>query len=162
MSDPTVRTKSKRQLVFALVAVATVAVAAWWVWALTGWREVTVPLDTEFALQLSRKQSHPFLAEFQRKVSILRSGRHAATLGYPQDTGGGFPMEVRLYADQQRRLVRLTDHLYDRLIDLDTGRFVEDATPPEGKEFSSFVAETNLPPLRRTFEIGRSLEALQR
>jgi hypothetical protein len=83
-------------------------------------------------------------------------------LEYPQDTGGGFPMQVRLYADQHRRLVRLTDHLYDRLIDLDTGRFVEDATPPEGKDFSSFVAETSLPPLSRTFEIGRSLEALQR
>ncbi len=162
MSDPTVRTNAKPKLVFALVAVATVAVAAWCVWSLTGWREVTVLLDTEFALRLSRKQSHPFLAEFQRKVSILRSGRRAATLEYPQDTGGGFPMQVRLYADQQRRLVRLTNHLYDRLIDLDTGRFVEDATPPEGKDFSSLVAEANLPPLRRTFEIGRSLEALQR
>ena len=67
-------------------------------------------------------------------------------------------MLIRFYADDTHRVVRLTDSLVDRLIDLRTGKFVPEDTPPEGKEYSSFVREAELPPLRRSVEIGRNLK----
>ena len=109
----------------------------------------------------SRKPSHPILAEYQRRVAVLHSGQSLATLSYPGDTGGGFPMQVRFYADTTRRVVRVTDRLYDRLIDLRTGEFVADESPPDGKEFSSAVRDAALPPLRRSVEIGRDMEVVQ-
>jgi hypothetical protein len=126
------------------------------------WQSVTVPLDSESTLRVSRKHTHPFLAEYQREVTVFHSGQRLATLPYPHDPGGGFPMQVRFYADATRRVVRITDRLYDRLIDLRTGQFVADETPPEGKESDSFIRETALPTLRRSVEIGSDMQLVQR
>ena len=121
-----------------------------------------MPLDSEFSLRVSRKASHPFLAEYDRKLTVIRSGRALGTLNYAKDTGGGFPMQVRFHADSTRRLVRVTDYLGDRLIDLHTGRYVDDQTPPEGKESSSAVRDATLPTLRRSVEIDRDMQVVQR
>ncbi len=150
----------KARLAFGLaLAGGVLAVAGWWAGRI-GWQSVTVPLDPGHSLRFSCRPSHPFLAEYRRKVTILQTGRRTITLDYPQDAGGGFPIVIRDYDQGDRRLVRLTDALYDRLIDLNAGEFVPDQTPPEGKEFSSFVNEADLPTPRTTIRIGRGLEVL--
>src|SRR6218665_2173673 len=55
------------------------------------WVSVTVPLDAESSLIVSLKHSHPFLAEYRREVTVIRSGERLEALDYPKDTGGGFP-----------------------------------------------------------------------
>ena len=127
-----------------------------------GWQAVSVQLDETSAVNINRKQSHPHLAEYVRLVTVIRAGRELAALEYPRDTGGGFPMQIRFYADSNRELVRLTDALADRLIDLRTGKFVADETPLEGKESTSAVREAELPALKRAFELGTDMKLVEK
>jgi hypothetical protein len=70
-------------------------------------------------------------------------------------------MQIRFYADSTRRVVRITDGLYDRLIDLKSGKFVAEDNPPEGKELTSFVREAALPELKRSVEIREDMQLTQ-
>ena len=67
-------------------------------------------------------------------------------------------MHIRFYADATRNVLRITDALYDSLIDLKTGEFVSEDMPPEGKELSSFVREEKLPPLKRSIVVERDMQ----
>ena len=127
-----------------------------------GAKDVTVQLSGEYTVRISHKKTHPALAEYDRAVAVLRQGKDLGTLNYPKDSGGGLPMQIRYYGNPSREVVRLTDGLYDRLIDLPTGRFVADETPPEGKELSSAIREEELPPLKRAFEVTRDMEVAEK
>ncbi len=153
----------RRIALWSLVAVLVGGVVWSMQWpARTGWESASIGLDSQSSIVISRKRAHPFLAEYARQVSVVRSGEQLATLDYPEDTGGGFPMQVRFYVDGTQRLVRLTDRLYDRLIDLHTGQFTGDQTHSIGKEMVSFVRESDLPPLQRHFVIGSRMEVISR
>jgi hypothetical protein len=128
----------------------------------SGAEDVTVQLSGEYTVRIGHKKTHPALAEYDREVAVLRQGKDLGTLSYPKDSGGGLPMQIRYYGNSKREVVRLTDSLYDRLIDLPTGRFVADETPPEGKEFSLAIREGELPPLKRAFEITRNMEVSEK
>ena len=159
------RMKSRRRNRIAVAITALVVVILFAVYCIrgfTGWDSVTVELDAESSLRVSRKPMHPFLAEYHRKVAIIKAGQELSTLSYPPDPGGCFPMLIRFYSDNTRRVVRLTDYLNDRLIDLRTSDFVPEEMPPDGKEFSSFVHESSLPPLRRSVEIDREMQLVSK
>ena len=151
--------KLKRVIILGGAALVIITVV-YAVRSFAGWESVTVELDAESSLQVSRKPMHWFLAEYHRKVEVMNAGRSLSTLTYPPDVGGCFPMLIRFYADKTRRVVRLTDHLNDRLIDLRTGQFVPEETPPEGKESASLVRESALPALNRSIEIDREMQLL--
>jgi hypothetical protein len=152
--------KSKPVVMVGAITVLLIIAVAYAVRSFTGWETVTVELDLGSSLEVSRKPKHPFLAEYERKVAVVIAGRHSASLTYVPDVGGGFPMLIRFYADDARRVVRLTDNLNDRLIDLSTGQFVPEETPPPGKESGSWVREAELPPLKRSTKINEEMRVV--
>ena len=105
-----------------------------------------ITLDDESSLQIFRKHTHPFLAEYDRKLRIYRHGRALAAFPYAKDTGGGFPMEARLRSDGTRRVLEVADHFGKDFFDLKTGREIQ------------FTNVLELPPTTKHFTVGRRLE----
>jgi hypothetical protein len=56
--------KSKRLIFISVATLALIAAAAYCSRQFGGWDTITVPLDSEFSLRVSRKTTHPFLAEY--------------------------------------------------------------------------------------------------
>src|SRR5688572_12004916 len=67
--------------------------------SLSGWHSVLVPLDAEYSLQLRRKATHAYLAEYRRTIQVIRAGRTLHSIEYTKDSGGGFPMVFRYHSD---------------------------------------------------------------
>lgn len=148
---------NRRLSVFAIIGLSAVFLAATAIWRENQWRHLEVPLGDNLSLRVSLRHSHPVLAEFDRRLTIVKNGKRTASLRYHQDTGGGLPLRVRYFSDSVSHLVRLTDSLYDQLVDLDHGIIVNDADQGDGIFKIVEVSEANLPPALREVVIGRDL-----
>lgn len=147
---------SRRRLVLVPVAIGLLAAIA--VWPDKSWHRADVVLDEEFTLQISFKHTHPVLAEYARTLDIFRRGQRTGELRYHQDTGGGLPLRLRYHADAQRHWVRLTDSLYDQVVNLDRGVILDNADQGDGLFKVAEVSEAKLPPLRREWVLDRNFK----
>lgn len=148
---------SRRRSVFVIIGLSAGVLTAAAIWKESQWRHLEVSLDDNLSLRVSLRCSHPVLAEYERKLTIVKNGKRTASLRYHQDTGGGLPLRVRYFSDSASHLVRLTDSLFDQLVDLDHGTIVNDADQGDGIFKIVEVSEANLPPALREVVIGRDL-----
>ncbi len=89
------------------------------------WDTVPLELDKEILgtarLEFSRNQIHPFLAEYDRKVTFV-DGDKDRTSHLATNTGGRTRIIVYHHKTKTGGYLRLHDHLSEHLIDLSDGR----------------------------------------
>jgi hypothetical protein len=89
------------------------------------WESVPLELDTEIIgtarLEFARRPTHPFLAEYDRKVSFV-NGSNERTSRLAANTGGRTRINVYHHKTKTGDYLRLHDQNSEHLIDLSDGR----------------------------------------
>ena len=94
--------------------------------------EIDIP-NIESKLIFLRKPSHPFLAEFERKICIEKPNELPQFLPLPMNTGGETQICVFLIQKDDKKHIRLKDHGYlNVVIDIEQIKLLENPSLPEG------------------------------
>jgi len=85
------------------------------------WEECVIDVaDIEPNLVFLRKQAHPFLAEYERRLRIEKANEPARVLDLPMNTGGRTHVRVFLIEEDGKKYLRLKDNaLLNIVIDIE-------------------------------------------
>jgi hypothetical protein len=122
---------------------------------LNQWQSVTVKFRDGTQVQLDRQRSHPLQAEYRRRCAVHTPSGLDESMALPCDPGGGFPLEIRIHADETQTYLVITG-ADDFALDLRTGKraFWEDGKysllPPD---------DHRLPPMLDGYLVDKTMLA---
>jgi len=107
------------------------------------WEEARGALPGGGTLVLMRRNAHPFLAEYDRKIRIELPSCDPEILFLPMNTGGRTNIRVFMVEHENGRFLRLRDHSHlNAVIRLSDRKLVPAGNYPEGRFIGAFMGVT--------------------
>ncbi len=133
------------------------------------WNKIEIPLDENVILVFHRKNAHPMLAEYDRKMGLIIKGKRFPLKDLVMNTGGRTKMNLYEYRFGVERWIRVKDNFGEYIFNLTKGESysltraykIPFRGPLNGKFASSSYSNNDLSTLEVDFDGKKAIKDMR-